>query len=181
MKQKTCKVCKDKFTPIRQLQPTCSKMECMVEYASQHLKKSATIKKKQINKEKKAFYAKDVTTMKMKAQNAFNRYIRTRDKGQPCISCGCHVAKGDASHFYSVGGHSALRFNVNNVHLACYKCNRFLHGNLVPYKVELIKKIGQERFYRLEAQSKVIKSYTNEYYSRIISIFNKKTKKLGNN
>ncbi len=45
-------------------------------------------------------------------------------------------------------------------------------------KVALIEKIGQEKFDKLEKQSKVTKSYNSVYYNRIISIFNTKTKKL---
>ena len=178
MKQKKCKICKEKFTPTRQLQPTCKNMECMIAYSNKHLAKKKLETKKVHLKEKKDFYKKDVTTQKMKAQNAFNRYIRTRDKGNDCISCGCKVIKGDASHFFPVGSHSAVRFHTDNVHLGCYKCNRFLHGNLIPYKVSLIEKIGQERFNKLEAQSKDTKSYTNDYYTRIIRVFNKKTKRI---
>ena len=177
MKQKKCKACKEKFTPERDFQACCDYL-CAIEHAKNLKEKREKTKKSSALKEKKAFYKKDVTTMKMKAQNAFNRYIRTRDKGSQCISCGCNVDKGDASHFFSVGGHSAIRFHTDNVHLGCYKCNRFLHGNLVPYKIALIEKIGQERFNRLEQLSKVTKSYNTVYYNRIIKIFNAKTKKL---
>jgi len=171
-------MCPKKFRPERQLQQVCSP-SCAIEYGNKHLAKKKLEVKKTARKEKKAFYKKDITTMKMKAQNAFNRYIRTRDKENNCISCGCNVAKGDSSHFFSVGGHSAVRFHMDNAHLSCYKCNRFLHGNLVPYKIALLEKIGQKRFNKLEAQSKVTKSYSNEYYLKVIRVFNKKTKLLG--
>ncbi len=177
MKLKTCKICKEKFRPERQLQSVCS-YDCSLEYANKTLKKNATQTKKKYRKALKDFNSKDVTTLKMKAQNAFNRYIRTRDVGNKCISCSSNVEKGDASHFYSVGGHSAVRFNTDNVHLSCYKCNRFAGGNLIPYKVALVEKIGQERFDKLEALSKTTKFYSSEYYNKLIRVFNKKTKAL---
>ena len=79
----------------------------------------------------------------------FHLYIRTRDQGQPCISCGSYNTS-DASHYFSAGNHPATRFDENNVHLACRKCNHFLAGNLIPYRQNLIEKIGQERFDKLE-------------------------------
>ena len=178
MKNKKCKICGEKFTPVRQLQPTCNTYKCQIEYANRHLNKKIKEKKKEITKAKKDFYKKDVTTLKAKAQSAVNRYIRLRDKGDPCISCGCKVVKGDASHFFSVGAHSSVRFDVRNIHLSCYKCNRFLHGNLAEYCPKLIQKIGINRFKDLESLSKDQKKYSSTYYNRIIEIFNKKSKKL---
>lgn len=177
-KQKTCKICKSKFTPTRDLQPVCSTMSCMIEYSNKHLKKQYIKKNQEATKKKKEFYKKDVTTMKMKAQAVFNRYIRTRDKGNSCISCMCEVVKGDASHFFSVGGHSAVRFHTDNVHLSCYKCNRFLHGNLENYKPRLLEKIGEDRFNKLQELSKTTKKYDTRYCQRVIDIFNKKIKRL---
>ena len=172
-----CKICRSSYERKSNSQTVCS-YECSLEYGKKAHEKKAKLKKKQINKEKKDFYSKDVTTLKMKAQNAFNRYIRERDKGNRCVSCDCHVEKGDASHFYSVGGHSAVRFHTDNVHLSCYKCNRFANGNLINYKPALVEKIGIERFKKLEEKSKVTKRYTSEYYTKLIRVFNKKTKRL---
>ena len=180
MKTRTCKICREKFEPNPNMfcPPTGSKMDCMIEYSNQHLSKKAKEKKTQAKRELKDFNSKDITTMKTKAQNAFNAYIRERDKGNDCISCGCKVVKGDASHFFSVGSHSAVRFHVDNVHLSCYKCNRFLHGNLVPYKVALLEKIGQERFDKLKAKSKDVKLYSTEYYQKLIRVVRKKIKRI---
>tara|TARA_B100001093_G_scaffold502624_1_gene555876 strand:+ start:622 stop:1014 length:393 start_codon:yes stop_codon:yes gene_type:complete len=79
----------------------------------------------------------------------FHLFIRRRDHGQPCISCGSYNTS-DASHYFSAGNHSVTRFEEDNVHLACRKCNYFLSGNLIPYRQNLIEKIGQERFDQLE-------------------------------
>lgn len=87
--------------------------------------------------------------LKAKAQAVFNKWIRERDKGQPCISCNSGQPN-QACHYLSQGHHSALRFNEDNCHLGCVKCNLFLHGNLVNYRKGLIKKIGEERVLALE-------------------------------
>ena len=45
----------------------------------------------------------------------------------------------------------SLRFNEDNVHKQCQPCNTHLHGNLLSYRIELIKKIGQDKVDLLES------------------------------
>lgn len=87
-------------------------------------------------------------------QSVFNTYIRERDKGLECVSCGCKVDNGHASHFFSVGSHPNLRFDEDNVHLSCIECNLHLHGNLIEYGLRLPKRIGQKRYDALLNRSK---------------------------
>jgi hypothetical protein len=77
-----------------------------------------------------------------KATIKFNKFIRERDNGLPCISCGTHTEL-QAGHFYSGGHYSCLKFNENNVHGQCKRCNYFLSGNLNEYRKNLVKRIGQ--------------------------------------
>jgi hypothetical protein len=85
-------------------------------------------------------------------QTIFNKFIRTRDAGLPCVSCGCRVnGNGHASHFMSVGSHPALRFNEFNCSLSCTQCNLHLHGNLVEYSLRLPDRIGQDNYDKLIA------------------------------
>lgn len=80
------------------------------------------------------------------AQKVFNTYIRLRDRDKPCISCNKPLnTKYDAGHYYSMGNYSFLRFNEENTHAQCVHCNRDLHGNLLEYRINLIKRIGIER------------------------------------
>lgn len=92
---------------------------------------------------------KSVSNLRSIAVRHFHKFIRERDKGKPCVSCGSYNTS-DASHFYSAGNFPQTRFNEDNVHLSCRKCNYFLSGNLIPYRIELINRIGQDRFDRLE-------------------------------
>jgi len=87
---------------------------------------------------------------KKRAQTAFNSYIRARDAGKGCVSCASKTPS-HAGHYRSVGACPALRFNEDNCHLQCAKCNTHLSGNLIPYRIELIKRIGAERLAFLEA------------------------------
>lgn len=86
-----------------------------------------------------------------RAEKAFNAWVRERDRGQPCISCGTYDSpEWHAGHFISVGASSALRFDPDNVALQCVKCNVFLSGNLTNYEIRLTAKIGQEAVERLK-------------------------------
>lgn len=81
-----------------------------------------------------------------KTQEYFNRYIRLRDTGLPCISCGNPMPPGtaeNASHLYPVKGFPTLRFDERNVHKSCVYCNGFLEGNTAEYLDRLPARIGQ--------------------------------------
>jgi hypothetical protein len=75
-------------------------------------------------------------------QKVFNIYVRMRDKDLPCISCGkWNVEEFHAGH-YIASTYQYLRFNEFNVNKQCSQCNTHLRGNLIPYRIELIKRIG---------------------------------------
>ena len=101
------------------------------------------------SKEIKKYEKYSVAELKKKAQVAFNKFIRERDRDEPCISCG-KARVEQAGHFYSAGHHNALRFNEDNVHGQCKRCNYFLSGNLIGYAKGLDKKIGKERAQALD-------------------------------
>lgn len=96
---------------------------------------------------KKAF--KKSKNPKVRAQEVFNAWIRKRDEGLGCIACGSHVDI-QAGHFYSAGHHNHLRFNEHNTNGECLRCNYYLHGNLIKYRIGLEKKIGAEALRQLD-------------------------------
>jgi len=91
-----------------------------------------------------------------KSIKVFNKYIRERDKDKPCISCGKYTTL-QAGHFYSAGHHSALRFEEDNVHGQCVRCNMYLSGNLNQYRINLEKRIGKERLHELDMKAQIYK------------------------
>ncbi|MEQ1977637.1 recombination protein NinG, partial [Xenorhabdus sp. SGI240] len=44
-----------------------------------------------------------------------------------------------------------LRFDENNIHRQCIVCNQHKSGNLVPYRVELIRRIGLTKVDAIES------------------------------
>lgn len=92
---------------------------------------------------------KTIPQLKKDAVKHFNAFIRSRDQGLPCISCGSPSFE-HAGHFYSGGHYEYLRFDPDNVHGQCLRCNYFLSGNLNQYRINLEKRIGKERLQKLD-------------------------------
>lgn len=86
---------------------------------------------------------------KARVQHNVNKYIRKRDEGKPCISCGNNKGS-EAGHYIAVGQCDALRFDLDNIHLQCHSCNYHKHGNQMQYRLNLVNRIGAERVEALE-------------------------------
>ena len=118
---------------------------------------------------------KTLSDLQKETQAIFNRWVRLRDHGLPCISCGRNTAaQRHASHYKSVGSHPELRYSEDNVHSGCSHCNLWLSGNPIGYRQGLIAKIGPERLERLEGpqeprQYRVeeLKAIQTEYKAKI--------------
>ena len=109
----------------------------------------------------KPYLSKQYSALEKLAVKHFNAYIRWRDSqeikdGFICISCRelKSVTKMHAGHFYSSGHYPILRFDPDNVHGQCERCNHFLSGNLNEYRKNLEVKVGRERLEILDQKSK---------------------------
>lgn len=115
-----------------------------------------------------------------RAQVEFNRFIRARDAGLPCISCG-HPDDGSrqrhASHYRSVGGNPSERFNELNVWASCSICNSHLSGNLTAFRVALVGRVGIDAVEALEGHHEP-KRYRREDYQAIEAEYKAKLKEL---
>ena len=156
-----CPICKQPATQKFGLKLFCG-YEHAAEWAKSSLDKRKAREKTQARKvdKEKLKLLKTRSEWLKELQVIFNRFIRLRDAGLPCISCG-HPDDGSrqrhASHYKSVGGNPALRFDSNNCFASCSICNNYLSGNLVPYRVALIAKVGQAEVDRLEGKQEPIK------------------------
>ena len=183
-KSKTCRQCKTKFAPVRPLQVACSPLCALQIGRAKTVKqgaKAAAADRKVTAEKLDALQTKPQLTKK--AQTAFNRFIRARDAGKPCISCGCALQVGgvgggaDAGHYYSVGGACNLRFVEDNVHGQCKRCNRRLAGNAGVYRKNLIDRIGIERVEQIE-RDKTLRKYTKDGLREIARHYNAEARKL---
>ena len=105
--------------------------------------------------------------LKKKAQDKFNAWIRNRDRDKGCISCG--VSIDHAGHYFSAGHYSALAMDEMNVHAQCIRCNNFLHGNLIKYRMGLISRYGEDYVIELESKSvNAVKKWSRQELEEII-------------
>lgn len=155
MKRKRCRHCNTLFTPFNSFQRVCSD-RCGLEWARSEKGKAEAKKAKEREHRRQRRGLETKPELMKKAQQAFNAYIRARDKDQPCISCGApprdqkYGGTRDCSHYRSTGSMPALRFHTENAHASCKKCNRDLSGNIVEYRLRLIDRIGKDRVEWLE-------------------------------
>lgn len=103
---------------------------------------------------------KTLPELHREAQREFNRYIRLRDHGRPCICCGRPLEDRaltgggyDAGHYRSVGSAPQLRYREDNVHAQRKVCNQFGAGRAVDYRIGLIARIGVDAVEALEREN----------------------------
>ena len=168
-----CKHCKQPYTRTHGIQSWCS-VDCGVALAKAKREKA---RKAETAVMKRAILDTDRAHWIKRAQKSFNAYIRARDAGLPCISCGCPDGKGkrNAGHYRSVGSCAALRFNEKNCHGQCERCNTYLSSNAVKYRIGLIEKIGIEAVEKLEKTNDV-RRYSIDYLKRLAEIYSRRTK-----
>ena len=184
---KKCRICKTPFEPTRPLQTACS-FACATAYGKSRGDKERAKAEQKERREHKAKLEKARMTLpkaKALAQKAINAYVRERDSRMPCISCASPLlgqtlgGSVDAGHFRSVGSAPHLRYNLNNIHAQCKRCNRYLAGNCAEYAFRLPERIGREAFDALMADQRP-RHYSIDYLLRMASVFNKKTRRLKN-
>lgn len=177
---RACTVCKQLFERRSTMHVVCS-YPCTVKLAKQKerdAKQAAAADRRRTRAQLEAL--KPRSKWLSEAQAAFNYYVRMRDAHLPCISCG-KAANGtgswDAGHYLTVGARPELRFNEDNVHRQCVKCNQHLHGNLVLYRLGLIERRGQEVVALLEGPHPSAK-YTVDELRTIRDTYRRKAKDM---
>ena len=123
--------------------------------------------------------AKTVGKLKKDLQKVFNAYIRQRDEGEPCISCGS-FSKLQAGHYFSVGSYDGLRFNEDNVHGECARCNCWDESHLITYRRNLEIKLGRSKYLKLNMQADEYKmngyKFTRYELEELIELYKQKLK-----
>ena len=159
IKRKRCKACRKLFAPrFNTFQKVCSPI-CAIAYAQTEdgQKFVAKQKRKQTRADKeriktRADWIKDV-------QRSFNKWIKLRDKDEPCICCSnVYTGKMDAGHYRTTGAHPELRFNPDN----CFKqrsrpCNKDKSGNNIETRKGMVERIGEKRVQSIESSHSAAK------------------------
>jgi len=178
-RRKRCKSCNDIFEPRSSFQVTCSP-KCAYEYIKTKEGQSVIAEERRKENRKAKEALKPLSKLRQEAQTAFNAFIRERDKGKSCISCGRnHQGQWHAGHYRSVGAAPELRFEELNCHRQCMPCNAHKSGNLVEYRINLTKKIGLDAVEWLEGPHES-KHYSREDLIQIKKTYRKKLRELQN-
>lgn len=174
--RRKCKICREWFHPVYS-----NLWWCCPEHGAQYALVLRSNEKKKAEEERQAKRRQAVKPLSYfigQAQQAFNDFIRYRDRLKPCISCGRHHdGQYHAGHFRTTGSNPELRFNEDNCHKQCAPCNNHLSGNLAAYRPKLILKIGQARFDALMGPHELPK-WRREDYIEIRNIYRAKLKEL---
>ena len=101
--------------------------------------------------------------LKAKLDKEFSLFIRLRDA----------MPNG-----YFRRTHLATRFDENNCHAECRHCNRFKADHLEGYRVNLIAKIGQQKFDLLKVKVASTSKMTDFEYEQLIKYYKALNKKL---
>ena len=77
-------------------------------------------------------------------------YVRERDKGKPCISCGNDWKPNfQAGHGYKAETYETLKYHLHNVNGQCEQCNLRKDGDFAGYSLNLPDRIGLENYNEL--------------------------------
>lgn len=183
-KPRKCKGCGQPFTPTRPLQTACC-LPCAAKVGKQKAERERTKAQREEKRRDRAQLERLKTKPQLtkEAQREFNRYIRLRDAGRPCICCGATLADeaigggADAGHYRSVGSAPNLRFNEDNCHAQAKKCNRYGSGRAVDYRIGLIARIGADRVEALEADN-TPRHYTKDELRSIRNTYRAKANQM---
>ena len=104
----------------------------------------------------KKYQNKSYSALHTTAKTWFNKFIRLRDTDENgygnCIATGQHLKYGtescQAGHYFAGGKYKSLEFNEDNVHVQSKQDNYYGH-DFAAYSLNLISKIGAERFEKL--------------------------------
>lgn len=107
---------------------------------------------------------KDTKTLKASLINTkmqVHAFVRDRDKGKPCISCGSEWNSNfQAGHYYKSETFETLKFNLLNINAQCQRCNLFLDGAFDNYGLNLPNRIGIESFNLLTKLAEIDKHHS---------------------
>jgi len=91
-------------------------------------------------------------------KNICHEYIRLRDKGKDCISCGIQYLEDfQAGHFYKAELFSNLKYDELNISGQCRQCNLRKEGNESGYRSGIIQRYGFEHLRYLDEKAKAYK------------------------
>jgi len=124
---------------------------------------------------------KKLSTVKKKLWKLVSEYVRRSNSNLDgncyCVTCGKADSwkRMDAGHF--IGGHKNYNYyDLRNIHPQCTYCNRFMHGNLVPYYEFMERTYGKAVIEELKTYKEKI--FSVEELEMMIDVFKQKLKEI---
>ena len=160
-----CLYHKTKFDAKYFNQKFCLSDEECIKAFNEWVKEEKEKKKAKANKDFEIAEIKDKEEKKLKAslintKTQVHAYVRNRDKGKPCISCGASWNQDfQCGHHYKSETFLTLRFNLDNLHGQCRRCNLHLEGAFDNYALNLPNRIGIERYNKLVELASIDKQF----------------------
>lgn len=111
---------------------------------------------------KAKYKGRSIDWLEDKLQDLVNTKVRKRDSSGGyfiCISCDelKPISQMNAGHYYPKEPlqYRAVKFDLDNINGQCVRCNKYLSGNLIPYRANLLLKIGEQRLKQLEMKAQL--------------------------
>lgn len=160
--------------------PVFAKNYCRVHQRLREDFKASIIKRAKEKKEVKKEKVKTVTTKKLEDRlwKVFSEFIRLRD-ADPNGFCKCFTCSNirywrDMDCGHGIGRqHKGTKYNEQNNHAQCGRCNGFEGGRMDVYKEEMNRRYGPYTWELMELAAKKPKKYTRfelealtEHYKR---------------
>lgn len=120
------------------------------------------------------YRGKSISYLEEKLQELVNAKVRKRDSLNGffiCISCQELKPKNqmNSGHYFAKEFYKSVRFDLDNCNGQCVRCNKYLSGNLIPYRANLLKKIGADRLAQLERKAEIKNfKYSREFLIELI-------------
>jgi hypothetical protein len=181
---KPCGHCQTAFEPVRPLQAVCSPLCASRLVRAKKAREKLALKEEKAKDRATRERLETIPSLRKKAQQVFNKWVRARDEDQPCISCGkppgdltqLHAGR-DAGHYRSTGSAPHMRFYEDNCHAQCVLCNQWGAGRAVDYRIGLAARIGMARVESLEADN-TPRHFTKDDLKAIRATYQAKLKQL---
>lgn len=118
-----------------------------------------------------------------KLDKVFSEYIRLSESDEfgygTCITCGKRLfwKEAQACHFFS-RGKMPTRWDEDNVHFGCYRCNVLLKGNYINYTREMLDRYSRDFIDNLEIKSKSSAKISTVELQEMIDYYSAEVKEL---
>jgi len=199
-KQQTprCKCCKERFLLTDFNNRYCPKKECQEVRKEQIIEKQtkkalANLEKikaqdevwrNELEQEKsKKKKSESLSHLKINVRTVCHEYIRLRDKGKPCVSCGKEWDSSfQAGHLYKAELYSLLKYDERAIFGQCQGCNIYRDGNESSYHLNILSRISEQDYQEIKKiaseEKKTNFKWDRQELNRIREYYKDKIKQL---